>query len=248
MDLDGAELVGAAAGGDLDVRRDADTEQARIARVAPLPLLGAQLFVADLGGCPIEREPVPAVVVGVARDRREREHVVGEEVLLADLDRVDAELQRRLVDGPFDEGGRFRSTRAAIGAHRGGVRDRDRDVELDRAEVVGALRHPSCTAGQVRTDRRVATGVADEAHPQTGERPVVHAAELDVLDLAPAVRERLHVVAARRDPHDRTLRHPAGGGDDRVLGVDAGLAAEAATDLRRDDPDIGTVHPERRAS
>ena len=28
--------------------------------------------------------------------------------------------------------------------------------------------------------------------------------------------------------------------------MDAGLAAEPTTDLRRDDPDIGTVHPERR--
>ena len=91
---------------------DADTEQARIARVAPLPLLGAQRFVADLGGCPVEREPVPAGVVGVARDRREGEHVVAEEVLLADLDRVDAEFERRLVDRALDQGGRFGPTRA----------------------------------------------------------------------------------------------------------------------------------------
>ena len=86
-----------------------DPEEARVAGVASLPLLGAQCVVADLVGRPVEGEPVPARVVGVARDRREREHVVAEEVLLADLDRIDAELQRRLVDRALDEGGRLGS-------------------------------------------------------------------------------------------------------------------------------------------
>ena len=60
--------------------------------------------------------------------------------------------------------------------------------------------------GQVGTDRRVAAGVADEADAQAGERPVVAAAEFDVLHLAAAVGQGLHVVAARRDPHDRPRR------------------------------------------
>ena len=37
-------------------------------------------------------------------------------------------------------------------------------------------------------------------------------------------------------------------GDDRVLGVDARLAAEPAADLGRDDPDLAAVDAERRAS
>ena len=100
-------------------------------------------------------------------------------------------------------------------------------------------------AGQERTDRRVRAGVADEAHPQPGERAVAAAADLGVLHLAAAVGERLHVLAARRHPHDRSSERPRRGGDDRVLGVQPGLAAEPATDLWRGDVDVGGVEPER---
>ncbi len=185
-------------------------------------------------------------VVRVAGDRREREHVVGEEVALAQLDRVDAELERGLVDETFEQRRRLRPAGAAVGAHRGRVRDRHGDVELDRREVVRAVRHAAGAARQERADRRIGAGVADEPHPQPGERAVAAAPELGVLHLAAAVGERLHVLAARRHPHDRPSERPRRGGDDRVLGVEPGLAAEAAADLRRDDVHIGGVEAERR--
>ena len=150
--LDRPELVAAAAGGDLDVGGHTDAEQRLVAGLAPTGLLGAQLVVADRFGRPIEREVVAARVVGVAGQRAEREHVVAEEVAAPDLDRVDAQLERCLVDEPLQQRGRLRPTSATVGAHRCGVGDGDGNVELDRRERVGALRHSSRAARQERAD------------------------------------------------------------------------------------------------
>ena len=121
----------------------------------------------------------------------------------------------------------------------------DGDVELDRRERVRAVRHATGAARQERTDGGIGAGVADEPHPQPGERAVAAAADLGVLHLAAAVGERLHVLAARRHPHDRSSERPRRGGDDRVLGVQPGLAAEPTADLWRGDVDVGGVEAER---
>ena len=209
-------------------------------------LLGAQFVVADRFDRPIEREVVATGVVGVARERAEREHVVAEEVAPPDLDRVDAQLERGLVDEAFQQRRRLRATGTAVGPHRRGVGHRYCDVELDRRERVRALRHPSRAAGQERTHAGIRAGVADQAHLQPGEVAVAGATEFGVLDLAAAVGECLHVVAARRHPHHRSTGSAGGGRHDGVLGVDAGLAAEATADLRGDHSDVGGLHPECR--
>ncbi len=149
-----------------------------------------EAVVAGCFGSPFEREQVSARVVGVAGERAEREDVVAQEVASADLDRVDAQFERSLIDQPFEQRGRLRPARAAVGAHRCGVGDGDGDVEFDRRERVGALGHPSGTARQERADRRVGAGVTDQAHLQPGEVAVGGAAELRVLDLTAAVGER----------------------------------------------------------
>ena len=191
-----------------------------------------------------EREQVPARVVGVAGEREEREHVVAEEVATPNLDRVDPQLERRLVDETFEERRRLRPPGAAVCPHRRGVRDGNRDVELDRREGVGALCHSACAPGQERADARIRAGVTDEAHLQAGEVAVAGTAEFDVLDLAAAVGQCLHVVAARWHPHDGSAGTSRRCGDHGVLGMDAGLAAEAASDLRGDHADVGGFHAE----
>ena len=92
--------------------------------------------------------------------------VVGDQVALAHLDRVDAELEGGLVDEALEQRGRLGAAGAAVGARRRGVRDRHGDVELDRVEVVRAVRHALGAAGEVGADRRIGAGVADEPHPQ----------------------------------------------------------------------------------
>ena len=102
----------------------------------------------------------PAVVRD-AGQRREREHVVGEEVAPAQLDRVDAELEGGVVDEPLEQRRRLRPPGAAVGAHRGRVGDGDGDVELDRREAVGAVGHALGAARQEGADARVGAAVAD---------------------------------------------------------------------------------------
>ena len=94
-DLDLAVLLEEAGRGDLDVRRHADTEQLAVAAFATSRLLRAQLFVAGNATRFVERLRVLAAVVVRPGDSRERERVGRDEVALADLDRVDAELSAR---------------------------------------------------------------------------------------------------------------------------------------------------------
>ena len=120
----------------------------RAAVGTPGRLVGAQLVVADRVRRRAQRQSVCAGVVRVAGQRREREHVVGEEVALAQLDRVDAELERGVVDETFEQRRRLRPAGAAVGAHRGRVGDGDGDVELDRGERVRAVRHAAGATGR----------------------------------------------------------------------------------------------------
>ena len=184
-------------------------------------LLATQLVVPDRLGGGAQRQAVAAAVVDVAGERGEREHGVGEQVALAQLDRVDAELVRRLVDEALEQRRGLGPAGAAVGAHRAGVGGRDHHVELDRREVVRAVRHAARAAGQRRADAGVGAAVADEPDPQTGERAVVAAAELGVLHLAAAVGHGHHVLAAGRHPHHRSSEPSCRRGDDGVLVLDA---------------------------
>ena len=99
----------------LGERRDADAELDRVLAVAAPLLLRAQLVVAEellrLGG----RRLVVARVVGHAGHGGERELVVRDPVLLADLERVDPDLDGELVHEPLDGVRRLGSTGAAVG-------------------------------------------------------------------------------------------------------------------------------------
>ena len=148
-----------------------------------------------------------------------------------------ASSQRGVVDEALEERGRLRPAGAAVGAHRRGVGDGHGDVELDGREAVRAVGHPLGARREERADRRIGAGVADQPHPQPGERAVGCRAELGVLDLAPAVGERHEVVAAGGMPRHRPADMASGGGHGRVLGADPGLAAEATADLRGDHVD-----------
>ena len=159
------------------------------------------------------------------------------------------ELEGGLVDQALEQRGRLRPAGAAVGAHRRGVRDRHGDVELDRRERVHAVRHPLGAGREERADARIGAGVAEQPHPQAGERAV-------------GVGRRARRTAPGRDcaaaltrsslrVGDHVTGRPSGArraGDRRVLGADAGLAAEPAADLRRDDADVVASMPSAPAS
>ena len=213
VDLDRAELAGAATGGDLDVGGDADPERHPVAASPALGLLAAEVGVAAHLGGDVERGVVRAAVVGGSGQGLEREHVVGEEVAPPQLDRVDVQLESGVIDEPFEQGRGFGPPGAAVRAHRGRVGDGDGHVELDRGEVVGAVGHALGAGRQEGADAGVGATVAEQAYPQTGERAVGAAAEFGVLHLPAAVRLGHEVVAARRRPRHRPPEVSGGGGD-----------------------------------
>ena len=245
VDLDRAELRRSAAGGDLDVGRDTDPELDPVAALASPSLLLAERVVADRLGGHFERGGVGAAVVARARERRERERVVVDEVAAPQLDRVDAQLERGLVDESLQQGGRLGTAGPAVRPGRRGVRRGDRDVELDRVEAVRAARHAFREQRKVRADGRIRPGVADEVHAERQEPPLARRRQLGVLHLGPAVRHRHQILAAARDPGDRPAEVSRRRAHRRVLGADACLPAEPATDLRRDHSQAADRDPER---
>ena len=173
-----------------------------------------------------------------------REDIVGQKVATTNLDWIDAEFEGRLIDESFEERSGLWPASAAVRPHRGGVRDGNRDVELQLGDCVGALRHVAGQAWQHRADVRVGTAVVDQTNTQAGESAVFGATQLGVLHLASAVQERFHVVTAWRYPGDWPLELACQRTDRDVFGHQSGFAAEATADLWRHHVHVGFFEAE----
>ena len=145
---------------------------------------------------------------------------------------------RGLIDEPFQQCRGLGAAGSAVGPGRSGVGGGHGDVEVDRREVVGAVRHAPRAGRQGGPDPGIGAAVADQPHPQTGERAIAPAAEFGVLHLTAAVGHRLHVLGAGRDPDHGPIEVFGRRRDDPVFVLHAGLATEAAADLGGDDMDV----------
>ena len=115
-------------------------------------------------------------------------------------------------------------------------------------DEVGALRHQVRRPdGERAAETGVGAALAQHPHPQPDDRAVAGQPELGVLHLAPALH-REHRLAAGLGPlHGRGgAGRPAATARGRAR---AGLAAERAADVRRDDADlvVGRARDRRRA-
>ena len=136
-----AEHPGRRQAAHLGERRDADAELDRVAGLAALLLLGPQLVVPEHLLGPRGRGLVVAGVVLHAGDRGERELVVLDPVLLADRERVDADLDGELVHQPLDGVRRLGPAGAAVGVGPGLVGEHRLDAELVGRELVDRVEH-----------------------------------------------------------------------------------------------------------
>ncbi len=160
-----------------------------------------------------------------------------DEIAAADLGGIEAELARCGVEQPLDEIDRLGPPGAAIGRGRRGMRQHRVQVEIDRLDVVDAGRDPG-PDHELDDDpdrARIGAHVAERVDAIGQHLAVGIERELGMaLDIAP-VRRCQKLLDPLRRPFHRTLQQPRGIADDEILGIEAGLHAEAAADIADDD-------------
>ena len=229
--LDSAVLGAPEACRALDVGGDADAEQLVVAVGTPAGLLCAQRVVVGSFEGSVHAGFVGAGVVPHAGLGLEREPLGRQEVLPAHLDGVHPDLRGEHIDGALDGRGGLRTAGAPERADGGRIGQHRHGAEAERGDVVAAGQHRLDVAGQRRSGVAVRAGVLDHPYLERGDVSVGSPADAAVLDLPAPVHQADHVVAPGRHPHHRPpepIRQPAQQG---LLGMGAGLRAEAAADV-----------------
>ena len=245
MDADLGELTARGGpGGDLDVHGDPDAQRHHVARGAAAGLLGSQLVVARLREREVEGAAVVAAVVGRPDRGGDGLGERRDEVAPPHLHRVHPDLHREQIHGPLDRGRRLGPARAAVRDDGRGVGHHRGRVALDAGDVVDAGGHHAREVRQHGAHLRVAARVLQHGEAVRLDLPVAAAADLHELHLRAAVAHRDHVLRARLVPADRAPEATGQPGDEQLLRVGAGLGAEAATHVRRDDPHLLGRQPE----
>ena len=240
LDPEDVVVLARARADDLGEARKADPDQAPL--LARLPLLLAQRRVADTLQRLVQRCLVVARVVLEAGRRVVRELLRPDEVLAAQLGRIDVELVGRGLDQPLDQ------VRGLGDAERAAVRDASRRLvrvravgdDVRRRDVVRAgddVEEPRAELRRLRVRVRVAL-VGEHLHAQPRHLPLARERELGVHVEVAREAGRDQVAGAVLDPLHRPADQQRGRRRDDVARVDRHLVAEAAADVRRDDLDV----------
>jgi hypothetical protein len=175
---------------------------------------------------------LPAVVdlrhrVGV------RELVGADHVAAAQFGRVEVQLARGGVEQALGDVDRLRPAGAAVGAGGGAVAEHRGEVQVDERDVVDAGGDPRADQKLDRRagGRRVGADVGERADAQRQHLAARVECHLGAADEVASVRRGEEVFHAFGLPLHRPLQLQRGIRDGDVLGVDAGLHAEAATDI-----------------
>ena len=190
----------------------------------------------------VHRADVVAGVVDEPGRRLVRERVLGDEVLLADVGGVHAELVGRVLDEPLDQVGRLRDAeRAAIGDTPGRlVRVVAVGHDVRGGHHVGAGHDVEQTNLELRGLRigveRALVGLQRRA--QAEHRAVVLQRELAVHVEVAREPGRDQVLGAILDPLHGVAEQQRRRRRDHVAGIHGHLVPEPAAEIRRDDPDV----------
>ena len=243
-DLDGAVLARTHRIRGLDVRRNADAQLDGIARRPTTRLLGTQLGVTGRLEREVECLLVLAVVVVRTHLGGERELLRAQVVATTHFRGIDAARTCELVDGALDRRCGLGTSRTAVCDRGRGVREHGVRLEADVLDVVHAARHE---ARHVRKDggtSRIRTRVLEHVVAVRRDASVARTAHAGALALGTTVPHAEHVLGTGLGPpsgHVEPARHP---GAQRILGIHAGLGAEAAADVGRDDAHAALLQTE----
>ena len=161
-------------------------------------------------------------------------HLLGaDEVAPPQGDAVDAGLARRLVHQALDVEDGLGPAGAAVGAGGRLVRQHGAEVKVDHWHVVDAGLHPGADQQLDRHPRGQGVGphVGVRLHPQRQDAAIGRQRQLGVGPHVAPVGGGEELLAALAAPAHRPAGVARGPGDDHVLGVEAGLHAEAAADV-----------------
>ena len=164
-----------------------------------------------------------------------------DEVLLAEVGRVDPDLVRRRLDQALDQVRGLRDAeRAAVGdAARRLVRVGAGRLDVRGGDVVGAgddVEEARLADGRLRVGEERAV-VGEHLHAQAGDLPALER-QLAVHVVVAGEARRDEVSGAVLHPLDRPSDEERRGRGDDVAGVDRHLVPEAAAEVGRDDADL----------
>jgi hypothetical protein len=147
--------------------------------------------------------------------------------------RVELHRARRGVEQAFDDVDRLRPAGAAIGADGGGVGHHRGQPQVDDGNVVDAGDDPGSDHQRNRHGggRCVCTDIGDRTHPQRQYLALRVERHLGTAGHVAAVHGRKELLQPIGAPFHRPMQRPRREGGRDVLRVDAGLHAEAATDI-----------------
>ena len=182
---------------------------------------------------------VPGEVAGVIHAARRRgvgQRAGRHEIAAADFRRAKAGLKPRLLDQPFDQIGRFRTARTAIGIgrHRVGVDARRRHEQ--RRHIIEPRGHGRADEGDERAIL-VQIGAHGRQHMDAQAKNTAIGIQRQICggDVVAPVRIRDEMVHAVASPLHRTAQLLRREEAQRIFPVDEHLGAEAAAHFRGDD-------------
>ncbi len=216
-----------------DVGRKADAAQLAVALGFALALAEA-FVVVDL-----QRLLQRSIVVAGVVERRDRclirERL--DEILLAQVGGIHAELAGADFDQPFDDVGRFRTSGAAIGVDRHGVGIDRVDLAIDVRDLVLARQQGGIEEGRHRRreGRHIGAEIGGGVHLQAGDLAVAVERHLRLGDVVAAVGVGDETFRALAGPLHRPVELARRPQANDLFRIDENLRAEAAADVGGDD-------------
>ncbi len=178
-----------------------------------------------------------AGVVGRSYGGRVRHCRRRDEVLAPELEAVEAEPRRRLLDEALEDVARLGTPSAPVGVGGHGIGEEDAHVDGDRGDPVGAGEDAGVHGGRDRRPdgRDVAARGRERRDPQSEKAPVGVERELGASGVVARLVIADEGLAPGRHPFERPPQLARGPRERGFLGVVLALGAEAAADVRCDD-------------
>ena len=235
-----------------DVTHNTDADVASFG-AQPRLLVAHEVVVADDLGRLFERRQIVAAVVNQRRGILKHDLVIHrksvrrDQVALADLDAVDAQLARGQIEQPLADEDAVLAPGAPHRGHDRLVGEDRRKLALVVGNIVGPEQRALTVDGNGQPIRVVCAGVEQEYVMHADDAALAGERHLCVVHLSPLLRRRVEVLLAILGPLQRPIQPHRRPRQQHLFRVEHhDLRPEAAADERRDDVDLRFQQSEHR--